>query len=91
MANGSGGFSMSLNDALKYGTILLILGGGVARYEMRQNAIDQRLSNIEAVVEARDNLLRRSTAVLERLENERHLPNGMKGVSSGTSSRGGRP
>ncbi len=87
-----GGLRVSVNDIIKYGTILILLGGGVARYEMRQNAMDVRIANIEVMLEQRNALLARATAVLERweLDEEKPLRDDMKGVSSGASSRRGR-
>lgn len=85
-----GGLSMSTSDFLKYGAILLAIGGGIARYETRQNAMEARLENIEHVLEQRGDLLLRTTEVLEKLTEKVTAHTGKNGVSSGASSRRGR-
>lgn len=89
-ANGNGRVKLSTNDIIKYGTILLILGGSVARYELRQNTLDERLAAIEKVIASRDDLMHRTVAALERIEADNHLHPELDGVSSGASSRRGR-
>lgn len=86
----NGGLTMNASDIIKYGAIILVVGGGIARYEMRQNLMDQRLAAIETVLEDRANLLKRAVAVLEKYEEDRSRAGAFGGVSSGASSRRGR-
>ena len=89
-AGEDGGFNMTFTDMMKYGIILIAMGGAVARYEMRQSDLDRRLTAIEGFMEARETTLMRAVEVLERYEEERPLLNQGKGVRSGTSSRRSR-
>lgn len=84
-----GGFSMSTSDILKWAALLIAIGGGIARYETRQNWMESRLNRIEESIVARDDLLRRAVRIIEKEEKE-PLHDRMNGVSSGSSSRRGR-
>ena len=91
MAEGTeGGFSMSTSDILKWAALLIAIGGGIARYETRQNWIESRLNGIEESIVARDDLLRRAVRIIEKGENDTPLRESQGGVSSGSSSRRGR-
>lgn len=81
MADGNGnGVTVTQDRIFRWGALLLLIGGGIARYEYRQTRMEERLWALEQTVQARGSVMERAVQVLEQYDRD-------NGISGGSSTR----